>query len=117
MITMCCVRCGQPYNGDRDVDTTKSFAYMYCEECEKKLPTNPVVVEEKPMKHLALCVNTRYGRAGIVVSGESESQLLNWVHTTNRIGYVGCETFEKAVQRAGMMERDEPGAWGPLEEQ
>lgn len=68
------------------------------------------------MKHLAICVNTRYGRAGFVLSGPNESQLLNWADSTpNRIGYVGCESFELAVQRAGMMERDEPGAWGPLQ--
>jgi hypothetical protein len=67
------------------------------------------------MVHLAICVNTRYGRAGLVLSGPNEAQLLNWADSTpNRIGYCGAESFELAVRRAGMMERDEPCAWGSL---
>jgi hypothetical protein len=67
------------------------------------------------MYYIAVCVNTRYGRAGIVLSGPNEAQLLSWVDSTpNRIGYCGAESFDLAVRRAGMMERDEAGAWGPL---
>lgn len=67
------------------------------------------------MYHLAICVNTRYGRAGFVLSGTNESKVLNWADSTpNRIGYVLDTDFSRAVKRAGMMERDEPGAWGPL---
>lgn len=68
------------------------------------------------MFYLAICVNTRYGRAGFVLSGSNESQVLNWAGSTpNRIGYVGCDSLQEAVTRAGMMERDVPGAWGPKE--
>ena len=68
------------------------------------------------MKYLAVCVNTRYGRAGVVLSGTDESKLLNTAETMpNRIGYCGCESFELAIRRAGLMERDEKGAWGPIE--
>lgn len=65
--------------------------------------------------HLAICVDTRYGRAGFVLSGTNRSKILNWADKTpNRIGYVLETDFALAVKRAGMMERNEPGAWGPL---
>ena len=67
------------------------------------------------MHHISVCVNTRYGRAGIVLSGPDESKLLNWADSMpNKIGYCGNADFAEAVRRAGMMERDEPGAWGVL---
>ncbi len=65
--------------------------------------------------YLAVCVDTRYGRAGIVLSGDNQSKLLSFADgLSNRVGYVGCESFEEAVTRAGMMERNESGAWGAI---
>lgn len=65
--------------------------------------------------YIAACVNTRYGRAGIVLNGTNKSSLLDFAdNLTNRIGYCGCDSFDEAVKRAGMMERNEKGAWGPM---
>ena len=67
--------------------------------------------------YMAVCVETRYGRAGIVVQGESASKVVNFADSIpNRIGYVGGDSFAVAVKRAGMMERNEAGAWGPIAE-
>lgn len=65
--------------------------------------------------HVAVCLQVRSERAGVVLSAETESKALRHAETfTNRIGYVGGDNFQTAVKRAGMMERNEPGAWGSL---
>ncbi len=67
------------------------------------------------MKHLALCVMVRGRREGFVLSGPTFSALERWADTfKTKVGYVGEDDFQVAVKRAGMMERDEVGAWGPL---
>lgn len=65
--------------------------------------------------YMAVCVDTRHGRAGIVINGTSETKTLQFAYTMpNRIGYVSCNSFNEAVKRAGMMERDERNAWGVI---
>ncbi len=67
------------------------------------------------MKHLAMCVMIRGERVGFVMSGTCLTKLERQADTfKNKIGYVGEDDFQVAVTRAGMMERDEKGAWGPL---
>jgi hypothetical protein len=65
------------------------------------------------LKHYAVLVDTRYGPAGFVLTGNCPLQVEDWISKTRRVGFVGCASFEEAVRRAGMMERGEPGAWGP----
>lgn len=63
--------------------------------------------------HFAVCYQTASGRAGVVVSAPAHRQeYMTFPRDPTRIGYVGCESFDEAVTRCGMMERDEPGAWG-----
>lgn len=63
---------------------------------------------------MAVCVNTRYGRAGIVISGTDKGKLCNFADSlNNRIGYMGCDCLDEAATRALMMEENKPGAWGP----
>lgn len=64
------------------------------------------------LSYCAVLVETRCGRAGFVIAGDV-NHMVSWVGDKKHVGYVGCASFEEAVRRAGMMERDEPGAWGP----
>ncbi len=68
------------------------------------------------LHHIAVCVDSKqFGRIGFVISAESDSAAVKRAESfCNRIGYVGGDDFTTAVKRAGMMERDEAGAWGPL---
>lgn len=69
------------------------------------------------MNHLAVCLTIRGERVGIVFSGHSAAKLVQQAETLeNRIGFVGGDSFAVALKRAMMMERDEPGAWGPLDD-
>ena len=72
-------------------------------------------MESREMVYVAACVATRYGRAGVVLHGYNLAQVINIAENLKgKIGYVAGDTFAVAVKRAGMMERNEPGAWGPL---
>ena len=67
------------------------------------------------MYHLSVCVEHDGKRSGMVLSAKSESDAVKWAESLdNRIGYCGNSNFQEAVARAGMMERDERGAWGPV---
>lgn len=67
------------------------------------------------LHHVAVCVNSPLGRIGFVISAESQSAATKRAESfSNRIGYVGGDDFQTAIRRAGMMERNEPGGWGPL---
>ncbi len=66
--------------------------------------------------HIAVCVESNGVRYGFVISGKNETEAVRFAETfSNRVGYVGDGgDFAKAVKRAGMMERNERGAWGSL---
>lgn len=68
------------------------------------------------MIHYAICMDYGKGRNGFVMSFENESAANKALNNSDkrRIGYVGCPSFQEAVTRAGMMERNEPNAWGVL---
>ncbi len=68
------------------------------------------------LHHVAVCVDAgTLGRIGFVVSDATISAAVKRAESfSNRVGYVGGDDFQIAVKRAGMMERDEKGAWGPL---
>lgn len=73
--------------------------------------------EDKIMKYFSICVNTKYGRCGFIApySNSDEVSTRRWVDSmSNLIGYVGGCTLPEAIKRAGMMERDEPNAWGVI---
>ena len=69
---------------------------------------------ENEMHHISVCVEIDGKRAGYVVSAPTESQAAAYAEMFSpRIGYCGNFTFQEAVTRAGMMERNEGMAWGP----
>ncbi len=71
----------------------------------------------KTIYYVAVCVDVRGERVGMVVHADTLSKAVRFAETIpNRIGYVGGDSFDMAVKRAGMMERNEPGAWGHLPE-
>jgi len=71
--------------------------------------------EINKLQHLAVCLKVNGELCGIVLSGPLMVPLLKWAETfENKVGYVGGDTFQIAVKRAGMMERNEIAAWGPL---
>jgi hypothetical protein len=111
------------------IDDKGNLGYASCvsvksfEVCAKLLQ----LWEGNNMEHYAALYRTRYGLAGVVLSFASETSATGTLNTQRpltgkdydagkegRVGYVGCSSFEEAVKRAGMMERSEPGAWGPL---
>jgi len=63
--------------------------------------------------HYAVCLNHPSGRTGIVIS-DTDSKYVS--DMANLIGYVGCPSFQEAVKRSGMMERNETNAWGVINE-
>lgn len=70
------------------------------------------------MLHYSVCFDFGQGRVACVMSFENEAhanRVLNQ-RDKHRVGYVGQSSFQEAVIRAGMMERDEPNAWGVIPE-
>jgi hypothetical protein len=68
------------------------------------------------MSHVALCLDIKGERVGIVLSAETMGKAVKYAETfKNRIGYVGETDFALAVKRAGMMERNEKNAWGVID--
>lgn len=59
------------------------------------------------MTYYAVCVSSNGHRIGIVANSKPDSM-------ANLVGYVWCNSLPEAVKRAGMMERDEPNAWGVI---
>ena len=77
------------------------------------------------MHHLTLCLSINGKRVGFVLSGPYLTELERVAHLfdafdtehpkeVTRVGYVGGDSFEIATTRAGMMQRNERGSWGPL---
>jgi hypothetical protein len=67
------------------------------------------------MYHLSICTTVGGARVGLVVSGRTEAEAVRFAETfPDRVGYCGNGSFSEAVTRAGMMERDVSGAWGPV---
>ena len=66
------------------------------------------------MLHYAVCYDFGKGRVACVMSFENEAHANRILvdGDRKRIGYVGGFSFMEAVTRAGMMERNEPRAWG-----
>jgi hypothetical protein len=61
---------------------------------------------------LAVCAMIGGKRTGIVLAGPYMTKLIEQAERLpDRIGYVGGDSFEISVTRAGMMERNAPGAW------
>ena len=67
------------------------------------------------VQHFAVCYQTPHGRCGVVETfPKFRQEYKSFPANTNRIGYVGCDSFEEAIIRVGKMERNEPNAWGVL---
>jgi hypothetical protein len=59
-------------------------------------------------KHLAVCVNTPKGRCGFVISASTWEKCEETAdRMSNRVGYVGADTFIEALKKAAEMERGE----------
>jgi len=66
------------------------------------------------MVYWAMFSVTRYGPAGFVTSGRNDIELDAWVSTAvcalmrspefGLVGYVGCQSFEEAVEKASRWE-------------
>jgi hypothetical protein len=60
------------------------------------------------MKHLAICINTKQGRCGFVISASTWQICEDTANNhSDRVGYMGCESFTQAVDEAMKMERGE----------
>lgn len=69
------------------------------------------------MKHYAVCFDFGHGLNACVMSFENEARANQILGTDSRkarrVGYVGDCTFDEAVTRAALMERNDNRAWGP----